>query len=120
MADPVLGLAELLEGDALGYLRQNDRNLIVARLAIDCRIASNNLTAPPSAARGNAYILGGAGTGLWSGKAAGTIALALSDNPTSASGWYFYTPQQGHRAWLMAGTAPTGHIVFDGTNWVAV
>lgn len=121
MADPILGLTELIEGDSLGYLSQNNRNLVVARLGIDCRIAANNIATPPgSVARGATWILSASGSGQWAGQAAGTIAIALSDNPTSAAGWFFYTPQAGHRAWLLAGTAPTGHIVFNGSAWVAV
>ena len=120
MADPILGLAELIEGDALGYLRQNDRNLIVARLAIDCRIAANNIATPPgTVGRGNAWILSASGSGLWTGHAANTIAVALSDNPSSATGWFFYTPQAGHRVWVMSGS-PTGHLVWNGSSWVAV
>lgn len=120
MADPVLNLPELLEADPLGYLRQNDRNLIMARLAFDCRIAANNLSAPPgSVSRGVAWILSAAGTGLWAGQAANTIALALSDNPVSAAGWYFWVPHEGTRVWVLAGS-PTGHLVFNGTSYVAV
>lgn len=120
MADPVLSLPELLEGDALGYLRQNDRNMIVARLAIDPRVTANNIATPPgSVTRSFMWILSGSGSGQWAGKAAGTIALALTDNPISAAGWFFYTPQAGMRVWVLAGS-PTGHLVYNGSSWVAV
>jgi len=89
MADPILNLSELLEGDSKGYLRQNDRNLIVARLAVDPRIVANNLSTPPgSVARGEAWIISGTATGLWAGNAAKTVAIALVANPSSAAGWF--------------------------------
>lgn len=120
MADPILGLDELLDGDQLGYARQNTRNLVMARLAVDPRIAANNLSAPPvSSLRGQAWILSGAGSGLWSGQTAGTIAVALSNTPSTAAGWFFLPPQPGMRVWVLAGS-PTGHLVYNGTNWSAV
>jgi hypothetical protein len=116
MVDPILGLPELLEGDSLGYRRQNERDLILARLGVDCRIASAALTAPPgSVTRGGAWIVAGSGTGQWAGKAANTIAVALSDNPTSVAGWFFYVPQLGHRVWIIG----TGQRFWDGSTWAS-
>jgi len=121
MADPILNLSELLEGDSKGYLRQNDRNLIAARLAIDPRIVANNLSTPPgTVARGDAWIISGTATGNWAGNAANTVAIALAANPTSPSGWFFYIPHHGLRLWILAGSGTLGHVVFDGTNYVAV
>lgn len=119
MADPVLSMPELGEGDPLGYLRQNDRNVVLARLGVDCRISSNTLTAPPgSVGRSQAWILSGAGTGQWAGKAAGTIAIALANNPVSAAAWFFYTPWTGMEVYLLAGS-PTGWVQWNGSAWVA-
>lgn len=120
MADPILGLTELLEGDSLGYLRQNERNLIYARLGIDPRVTTDALTTPPgTVGRSQLWLLLGAGTGQWSGQVANTLCLALVANPTSAKGWFFFPAVAGTRIWGLAGTN-TGHRVFDGTNWVAV
>lgn len=120
MADPILGLPELLNGDPLGYIRQNNRNLVMARLAVDPRITANNLSAPPgSVVRGFAWILSATGTGLWAGQAANTIALALDANPTSVDGWFFYVPHEGLRVWVLTGS-PTGHLVWNGSAWAAV
>lgn len=120
MVDPILGLPELSEGNPLNVTDQNRLNLLLLRLALDPRIAANNLSAPPgSVVRGQAWIISGTATGLWAGHAALTVAVALSDNPTSASGWFFYTPPTGFRCWVIAGS-PTGHLVFNGTSFVAV
>lgn len=118
-SDPILGLRELTEGDSLGYLRQNDRNLVTARLGVDRRVVSNSLATPPgSVTRGQAWILSGSGTGNWAGQAAGTVAVALSDNPASPAGWFFYVPWTGLELYLLAGS-PTGWVQWNGSAWVA-
>jgi hypothetical protein len=121
MVDPVLMLPELLEGDALGYLTQNQRNLVVAKLGIDKRVVANNVSAPPGGTitRGSMYILNGAGTGLWAGQVANTIAIALDATPVAADGWFFFVPQHGVTVWVLAGS-PTGHLVWNGSAWTAV
>jgi hypothetical protein len=120
MADPVLGMPELVPGDPNGAIRQNQINMVLARFGVQPTIAANNLTAPPgSVGKGQAWILAGAGSGQWAGRAIHTVAIALSDSPTSANGWLFYTPLAGFRVWVVAGS-PTGHLVFNGTSWVAV
>lgn len=120
MADPILNLPDLLEGDPLGYLRQNQRNLVMARLAVDPRVVNNTATTPPiGVAQGQAWVLGGSGTGQWAGQAANTVAIALSSNPSSAQGWFFLAPFPGLRLWFLAGS-PTGHVVWSGSAWVAV
>jgi hypothetical protein len=121
MADPILGLSELLEGDSKGYLRQNDRNLVMARLAADPRVVNNSLSAPPgSVARGDAFVIAGTATGHWAGQAANTVAIAMSANPSSPSGWFFYIPKHGLRLWILAGSGTLGHVVWNGTAFVAV
>lgn len=117
MADPVLNMRELLEGDPIGHLAQNDRNLVMARLGPLPTVQSAALTAPPgSESRGDMWILGGAGTGLWAGYSADTIAIALSAAPTTTKGWFFLAPTEGACVWILG----TGHRVFNGTSWVAV
>lgn len=102
MADPIIGLNELVEGDTLGYLRQNDRNLIMARLMFP-RLAADTVSSPtttyPTASRGDLYLIGSAtwtGT-MWATASVGDIAIALSDDPADAQGWFFMTPINGMR-----------------------
>jgi hypothetical protein len=116
MADPILNMLEIGQGDSLGYLRQNDRNLIMARL-IAKEMESDSLSTPPSTTlRGKGYIVASSGTGNWAGAAANDIAICLSDTPTTSSGWIFITPSRGMTVWILVGTNP-GHRVFDGTDW---
>lgn len=120
MTDIILGLPVLQGADSPDVLWQNQRNLIMARFAVDPRIADNSLSAPPgSSQQGHAYIIAGTASGDWAGQAANTVAVALSTDPTSRSGWFFYTPHEGFRVWVITGS-PTGHLVFNGTTWVAV
>jgi len=119
MTDPILGLTELLEGDSKGYLRQNDRNLIVAALLMGT-VQSNALSAPPGTeTRGQVYVVSGTASGLWTGQAANTVAIALADTPTSALGWFYLAPPTGMRLWVLAGS-PTGHVVWNGSSFAAV
>ena len=120
--DPILGLNTLTEGDSLGYLRQNDYNLINSFFAVKPEIIDDSLLDSVAAGvvvRGAAYILSGVGTTLWAGYNAGDIAIALSATPASASGWFFLTPSRGTRVWITGGSA-LGHAVWNGTAWVAV
>lgn len=106
--------------DSIDVLTQNQINLLVLRMALDPRVANNSLSAPPgSVLAGGMYVISGTATGLWAGHAANTVAVALSNDPTTASGWFFYTPQNGFRVWFMGGS-PTGHYVWNGSAWVAV
>lgn len=119
MVDPILSLPEILEGDPLGYLRANNRALVEDAL-IRGSVAANNLSAPPGgASRGVMWILSGAGTGHWAGRAAGDIAIALVTDPASSAGWHFFTPTQGFRVRVLAGS-PTGLLEFNGSAWVAI
>lgn len=120
MTDIILGLPVLQGTDSPDVVWQNQRNLVMARFAIDPRIADNSLSAPPGTVQeGHAYVIAGTATGDWAGQAANTVAVALSSNPTSAQGWFFYVPQAGFRVWFVAGS-PTGHYVWNGSAWVAV
>jgi hypothetical protein len=112
----ILGRPELIEGDADGYRKQNIANALTQRGIRDNRVVSASLSAPPgSVGKWQSWILAGSGTGLWSGQAANTIAIALSDNPSSAAGWFFYVPQAGLRMWVIG----TGEVLFNGSAWVA-
>lgn len=120
MATPFLGLREIQEGDPVGHLTVNQTIAILEFFAVGAPITNDTLTAPPgSVGRSQAWILGGAGTSAWAGQAANTIAIALSDNPVSASGWFFFVPVAGTRVWILAGTL-TGHRVWNGSAWAAV
>jgi hypothetical protein len=120
MTDIILGLPVLQGNDSPDVVWQNRRNLVMARLAVDPRIADNSLSAPPvSVQEGHAYIISGTATGLWAGQAANTVAVALSTDPTSVDGWFFYPPTAGLRVWIVAGS-PTGHRVWSGSSWDAV
>lgn len=120
MADPVLNLRELSNGNPRGYLDQNERNLVMARLAFDPRVTDDLLTTPPgSVGRSQMWILSGAGSGQWAGRAANDIAISLVATPASASGWFFFTPVEGTRVWILAGTN-TGHRVWNGSAWAVL
>lgn len=121
MADPILGLDELLPSDSNAYLRQNDRNLIAARLTVLPKAIANNVTYPSGTInRGDMWVVPASATSHWAGKAANTVAIALSLNPSSPGGWFFLTPDVGLRLWIAAGTGTTGHVVWNGSAYVAV
>jgi hypothetical protein len=121
MADPVYGMRELNEGDVLGYLIANQRLNVLARAPGDVRVASVSLSAPPgSVARLGQWIIAGTATGQWAGHPANTIAIAMSENPTSALGWVFVTPQAGMIVWLIGATAGQELRIFNGTAWVTM
>jgi len=105
MADPALGLPELLQGDPSAYLNQNNRNLVVARLLAPVLKVSARQTTVPTADRGDMFLVGSATwtATVWPNASTDDIAIALSDNPTAAEGWSLITPIKGMR-------------VHDGTN----
>jgi len=119
MADP-LGLEPLIMGDASAYIRQNERNLVLSRLAApllkDSGISS---TYPaPGIESGDMYIIGSAAiTGNWSTASENDIAIALADDPVGGVnyGWSIITPVKGMIA--HNGTAP---LMWDGTAWTAL
>lgn len=133
MADPILGMRELVEGDSLGYLSQNDRNLVMARLMAP-RIALGDdasgvddpgvtTTGQPSGitvARGDLFIVSATPTaaGVFDGQAS-KIAIAMSATPQAAGGYTFITAQAGMRVQADNGTTVTNYI-YDGTSWVSI
>ena len=114
----LLGFPELNQGDPLGYLDENSRNLVM-QVLLRKQVVANNVTAPPAATRGQAWILSGTGTGLWAGQPANTLAIALDANPVSASGWHFLAPFVGLTVYVLAGS-PTGHLIWTGASYSAV
>ena len=114
MADPILSMRELVEGDPLGYLSQNDRNLVMARLAFPVLAEGANTSgiAEPTVtvARGDMFLVG-TGTGVFASQN-GTIAIALSATPSSASGYVFITVSAGVR---VQDTTGANHI-YNGSS----
>lgn len=115
MADPILGLRELVEGDPLGYLSQNDRNLVSARLLAPVLAEganSSGLGYPTvTIARGDLFIVG-TGTSLFTGQD-GNLAIALSATPQAAAGFAFITPIAGMRVQDTAGV----NYIYNGSAW---
>lgn len=115
MADPALGLQELLQGDPSAYIRQNNRNLVVARMLAPVLETASPQTSVPSADRGDMFLVGSPSTTysgtVWDGAAVDDIAIALSDNPSSAEGWAIITPVKGMR--VHDGTSVLNYL----TSW---
>lgn len=114
MADPILDMRELVEGDPLGYLSQNDRNLVMARLLFPVLKVGANTSgeAEPTGtvARGDLFLVG-TGTGLFAGQD-GKLAIAKSATPISASGYVFITVTAGVR---IQDTSGADHI-YNGSS----
>lgn len=115
MADPILSMRELIEGDPLGYLSQNDRNLVMARLVAPVLAegtdASGIAVPTVTVARGDLFVVG-TGTGVFASQD-GNLAIAMSATPTSASGYTFITPDAGMRIQSTAGT----NYIYNGSAW---
>lgn len=117
----ILGTPELQGTDSADVVAQNVQNLLVEALSIRRTVANDSLSAPPGSGilRGAVYIVAGTASGLWTGQPAGTVAVALSAQPTSAAGWFFYTPTApGITLYVAAPVA--ANKVWNGTAWVAV
>jgi hypothetical protein len=121
MTDPILNMRELVEGDPFGYLSQNDRNLVMARLMAP-RLAEGTSTAGVAApsitvARGDLFLVG-TGTGLFAGQD-GKLAVALSAAPVSATGYAFITVTAAMRIQIdNAGTVT--NYVYSGSAWTSI
>ena len=118
MADPVLGLPELLQGDPSAYIRQNNRNLVDARLAgpLLAATAAQN-TVPTPVVAGEMYLVGVGTftTTTWAGVAEDDLAIALSNDPVSGEGWAFITPIKG-----MTYHDGTDAKMWTGADWTTV
>lgn len=124
MADPILNRLELTEGDSTAYARQNEFNLLAARLGMVPYAIRNDETYPSATpARGDMYVIPSGATSHWAGQAANTLAIALSVSPSAPGGWFFLPMSgttKGVRIWINAGTGTTGHVVWNGSAFVAV
>lgn len=118
MADPILGMRELTEGDPLGYLSQNDRNLVTARLLIPALKSggTTGLTTPAgSEVRGDLFIVASSSaTGSFAGKE-NHLAIAMSATPTSAGGFTFIALTAGIRV-----QDGVNSYVYNGSSWTAI
>ncbi len=73
-------------------------------------VIDRHISNPPSgAARGDAYIVGLAGTGDWSGF---DDAVVWWDE-----GWFFFRPWRGYQCWVIDEGAP---LMWNGASWVNV
>lgn len=105
--DPVLGCTLLSEGTAQAEFLVNE--MLARIIAGTVRVLSNGDTAPPgSPVNFDAYILGAAPTGAWSGQA-GKIAVYVD-------GWKFITPVEGLRVRV---TDDNYAVEYTGAAWVA-
>lgn len=81
-------------------------------------INSSTVVPPPSPSNGDAYLLVGTPSGVWTGH---QNAIAVWDTQVTNSGtnttnpsWVFYTPNPG---WLVWNVATSALLVFNGTAW---
>ena len=86
---------------------QMNANLRQADLLIQAHVKDKDLTAPPAAVAGDAYIVGAAPTGAWA-----THAMHIARYTGSA--WEFYTPQEGWHVWA---DDENLFYTFDGSTW---
>lgn len=108
MADtPRLELPLIADGQASAHIPHNQA-LSFLDAFVGMRLNDFELNTPPgSPADGDAYVIGAAPTGAWSGQS-GKIAIY-------ATGWYFFTPRAGLIAWLADESA---FLYYDGTEWI--
>lgn len=107
---PRLKLAQLVSLQELNAITWNEA---LARLdtLVDLRLNGQAINTPPAApADGDAYLIGTAPTGAWSGSA-NQIAACLDGT------WRFYAPYDGLKAFVMS-TATL--IVYQGGTWRAL
>lgn len=107
MMTPNLNLPYIAAAQAQKHVTHNEAIRALDAI-VQIGVVTRNLTAPPSAADGDRYIIAAGATGLWSGYE-GEIA-AYQDGA-----WMFYPPRVGWLAWI----ADEDRLVaFDGTDWV--
>lgn len=94
MSTPILGAAELTEGQGLPETTENERGRRFEQGAQHFNVKDKDLTAPPgSPAQGDCYIVAAGATGTWAGK---DKHLAFYMN----TGWQFIAPLTGFRAYV--------------------
>jgi hypothetical protein len=107
---PRIGAPLLTAAQAQKHITHNDA-LIQMDAVIDLCLLGRSIDTPPSSpADGDAYLVGGAPTGLWSGQAH-KIACCVD------AAWRFYTPFNGLRAYVVP--ANTFIVYLNGvwTDW---
>lgn len=108
MTTPILGLPELLAGQADAYLQHNEalRGLEFFAAGV---VESRTLTAPPSnPIEGRGYIPAAPATGDWAAKE-NQLLLYLN------GGWRVFAPREGFRVWV---TEEDSGYRYDGSAWV--
>ena len=94
-------MSEIVSGDSDSYIRQNERNLVSARMHAPTLANPTPLTAVPTSgvSKGDLYWVGGTVTAFagthWNGITAYSLVVALGDNPTEATGWALIPSVEG-------------------------
>ena len=118
MADPILGLRELVEGDPLGYLSQNDRNLAVARLLfprLKVGADATGVGAPSGTVeRGDMFYIA-TGTGDFA-SISQKLIIAQSDNAAVPAAFLQIPLASGVRIQDTSG----GNHIFNGATWDSI
>ena len=127
MLDPILSLSELVSGDSDSYIRQNERNLVSARLhgpeLKQTAVVAADPTALTSVLKGDLFMVTSTpgttfdGT-MWNGVLANSLVVALGDAPTSALGWALIPPVRGMTV-MNAGSDNTTQV-YRSTGWGSV
>ena len=106
---PLLSLPYIQGAQAQKHVTHNEALElldVVVQLAVESLEA---VTPPSSAAEGQAWVVGAAATGAWSGYT-GQIAA------WRGGGWLFVAPQIGWRAWDKTNAVI---VVYDGLSWTS-
>lgn len=104
---PKFGVLQHTEGGSSGEIVANDAQNVFDTFT-SLNIKDRDLTSPPgSPAEGDAYIVGGTGSGAWLGQ----------DNDVAYyfNGWLFLTPFEGLRAYIADEDVT---LVHNGTDWL--
>jgi hypothetical protein len=111
-------MQELIQGDPSAYIRQNNRNLVMARLAAPLLAEANpTTTLPTGVLEGEMYVVGVTdfSATVWATASQHDLAIALSDQPSVPEGWVFITPVKG-----MVIHNDTNMLTWNGTAWVTM
>jgi hypothetical protein len=124
MLDPILSLSELVSGDSDSYIRQNERNLVAARLHAPELKQTAVVAADPSelgsVLKGDLFMVTDTpaaifdGT-MWDGVLADSLVVALSDAPTAALGWALIPPARGMS--VMNAASDDTIQTYESTGW---
>lgn len=98
-----------------------NRNQRVLDALVNLRVEDKDLTEPPLASSGAAYIVGPAATGAWAGYD-GQLAIWMQGDDLPDGQWAFVQPKESWRAWLIDENAfyqyVSGTWVIDSTSSV--